>query len=78
MVTEEWLLSDVQLRNQGMSRADYETVFAAYLGATKTIWLGEGSIGDDTHGHVDDIARFAPDHVVLLSYEEDRSDDSPR
>ena len=58
LVTEEWLLSDSQVRNPGLGRADYERVFADALGVSKTIWLGEGCVGDDTHGHVDDIARF--------------------
>jgi Peptidylarginine deiminase and related enzymes len=50
LVTEEWLLSDVQTRNPGMRRADYERAFDHYLGITHTIWLGEGCVGDDTHG----------------------------
>ena len=58
LVTEEWLLSDVQVRNPGLTRSDYERVFEEWLGITRTIWLGEGCVGDDTHGHVDDIARF--------------------
>lgn len=74
LVTEEWLLSDVQVRNPGMSRADYERAFAEWLGVRETIWLGKGSVGDDTHGHVDDVARFAPGAVVLLAYEADPSD----
>ena len=74
MVTEEWLLSDVQVRNPGMTREEYEIAFAEYLGITNTIWLGEGCVGDDTHGHIDDIARFASPGVVLLAYESDRTD----
>jgi agmatine deiminase len=74
MVTEEWLLSDVQIRNPGLSRPDYEAAFAKYLGVTNTIWLGEGCVGDDTHGHIDDIARFSAPGVVLLAYEPDSSD----
>ncbi len=74
MVTEEWLLSDQQVRNPGMTRADYEAVFDAYLGCPSTIWLGDGCAGDDTHGHVDDIARFVSFDTVLLAYEEDPSD----
>ena len=58
LVTEEWLLSDVQVRNPGLTRSDYERLFAEWLGVRHTIWLGEGCVGDDTHGHVDDIARF--------------------
>jgi agmatine deiminase len=76
LVTEEWLLSDVQVRNPGYTRADYERAFAEYLGISKTIWLGEGCVGDDTHGHIDDIARFVAPGVVVLAHEEDPSDDN--
>ena len=65
LTTEECLLSRVQQRNPGMKKKDYEKIFAEYLGATNVIWLGSGIVGDDTHGHVDDITRFvAPDTVV--------------
>jgi agmatine deiminase len=65
ITTEECLLSRVQQRNPGMKRRDYEKVFAQYLGARNVIWLGSGIVGDDTHGHVDDITRFvSPDTVV--------------
>jgi agmatine deiminase len=74
LVTEEWLLTDVQVRNPDLTRADYERAFAEYLGISRTIWLGEGAVGDDTHGHVDDIARFAPGGTVLLAYEDDTAD----
>jgi agmatine deiminase len=76
LVTDEWLLSDVQVRNPGLTRADYERVFADELGITKTIWLGEGCVGDDTHGHVDDIARFVAPGVVVLAHEEDPADEN--
>jgi len=65
ITTEECLLSRVQQRNPGMKKRDYERMFAQYLGATNVIWLGSGILGDDTHGHVDDITRFvSPDTVV--------------
>jgi agmatine deiminase len=65
LVTEEWLLSDVQVRNPGMTRDDYERAFRDWLGVRQTLWLGEGCVGDDTHGHVDDVARFvAPATMV--------------
>jgi agmatine deiminase len=65
LTTEECLLSRVQQRNPGMKKKDYEKIFAEYLGATNVIWLGSGIVGDDTHGHVDDITRFVtPDTVV--------------
>ncbi len=65
LTTEECLLSSVQQRNPGVGREQLEKLFSDYLGITKVIWLGRGIVGDDTHGHVDDIARFvAPDTVV--------------
>lgn len=76
LVTEEWLLSDVQVRNPGLSREGYEQVFRDYLGIRETIWLGEGCVGDDTHGHIDDIARFVAPDVVVLAYEEDPADEN--
>jgi agmatine deiminase len=42
------------------------------------VWLGEGCVGDDTHGHVDDIARFVAPDVVVLAHEEDPADDNHR
>jgi agmatine deiminase len=67
LTTEECLLSNVQERNPGMTRVHYEKAFADYLGAPNVIWLGRGIFGDDTHGHVDDLARFvAPDTVVTM------------
>ena len=67
LTTEECLLSKVQQRNPAMSRADYEKVLAEYLGIKSVIWLGAGIVGDDTHGHVDDLTRFvAPDTVVTV------------
>lgn len=61
LVTEEWLLHpEVQVRNPGLTREGYEAVFREWMGIEKTIWLGRGCVGDDTHGHIDDIARFAP------------------
>ena len=67
LTTEECLLDPfVQVRNPGFKRGDYEDVFARELGAAHAIWLGKGIAGDDTHGHVDDLARFTgPDQIVL-------------
>jgi agmatine deiminase len=76
LTTEECLLSEVQYRNPGMGRADYEAVFAEYLGIRKVIWLGNGCAGDDTHGHVDDIARFVAPATVVAAYEPDPKDDN--
>ena len=76
LVTEEWLLSGVQDRNPGLGRAEYERLFRDELGITRTVWLGEGCVGDDTHGHVDDIARFTAPGVVLLAVESDPTDEN--
>lgn len=76
LVTEEWLLSDVQVRNPGLGRADYEALFREWLGIRKTIWLGEGCAGDDTHGHVDDIARFVARDTIVLAVEGDSADEN--
>jgi agmatine deiminase len=75
LVTEECLLSTVQQRNPGLTREGYEEVFHEYLGVRQTIWLGEGCVGDDTHGHVDDVARFVAPGVIVLAYEDDPADD---
>ena len=74
LTTEECLLSGVQQRNPGMRREDYESVFREYLGIERTIWLKNGIAGDDTHGHVDDLARFVSEDTVVIASESDRAD----
>jgi agmatine deiminase len=76
LVTEEWLLSDEQVRNSGLSRLDYEEIFATWLGIDRTIWLGQGCVGDDTHGHIDDIARFVSRDTIVLAVEKDPNDEN--
>jgi agmatine deiminase len=66
----------VQVRNPGLTREDYEKVFAEWLGIRKTIWLGEGCVGDDTHGHVDDVARFVAPDTIVLAVEDDPADEN--
>ena len=74
LTTEECLLSPVQARNPGFDRADMEAIFRDYLGVTNVLWLGNGIAGDDTHGHVDDLARFVNPTTVVTVVETDRSD----
>jgi agmatine deiminase len=74
LTTEECLLSDVQARNPGMSRTEIERAFRDYLGIRRVVWLRNGIAGDDTHGHVDDIARFISRDTVVAAWEPDRSD----
>jgi agmatine deiminase len=74
LTTEECLLSDVQQRNPGMSRRQIERHFRDFLGIENTIWLRNGIAGDDTHGHVDDLARFVSVDTVVVASETDRAD----
>lgn len=74
LTTEECLLSEVQQRNPGLSREQLEQVFSDYLGIDQVIWLNRGAAGDDTHGHVDDITRFAGPTTIVTAVEPDTSD----
>ncbi len=69
LATEECLLSDVQARNPGLDRSHMEQAFADALGISHVIWLGKGIEGDDTHGHVDDLARFVNARTVVTVIE---------
>jgi agmatine deiminase len=74
LTTEECLLSPVQARNPQLDRRQIEQAFREYLGARRVIWLRNGIAGDDTHGHVDDLARFVNGDTVVIASEPDRSD----
>ena len=74
LTTEECLLSDVQARNSGLSRPDLERAFRDHLGVEEVLWLNRGIAGDDTHGHVDDLARFSSADSVVTMVELDESD----
>jgi agmatine deiminase len=74
LTTEECLLSDVQARNPTLSRGEVERALKDYLGIREVIWLGRGIAGDDTHGHVDDLARFTSKDRVVIVAEPDKSD----
>lgn len=73
--TEEcYLHPRVQVRNPGLSRADYEAAFRRYLGVRHVFWLARGTAGDDTHGHIDDVARFVNSHTLVLERETRRGE----
>jgi len=79
ITTEECLLHpSIQVRNAGFTREDYEAVFREYLGITNTIWLGDGIVGDDTHGHIDDLCRFVNADTVVTVVEQDSKDANHR
>jgi agmatine deiminase len=63
-------------RNPALSREQIEARLRAFLGVEKILWVGEGIVGDDTDGHIDDIARFVAPSTVLAAVEEDPQDEN--
>ena len=75
LTTEECYLDPkVQVRNPGLTRADYDATFKACLGVKNVLWLRNGPVGDDTHGHIDDICRFVNPRTLVLIRETNRRD----
>lgn len=74
LTTEECLLSSAQARNPGFVREDMHRIFRDYLGVSHVLWLKNGIAGDDTHGHVDDIARFVSPNTVVAVVEQDAAE----
>jgi agmatine deiminase len=74
LTTEECLLSPVQARNPELSIGQIEAALSDYLGIDRVLWLRNGIAGDDTHGHIDDLARFTDPETVVIVSENDRSD----
>jgi agmatine deiminase len=74
LTTEACLLNPN--RNPSMTRADIEQKLMQYLGIQKVLWLGDGIAGDDTDGHVDDMARFVNENTVLIAVEDDPADEN--
>ena len=72
LTTESCLLNPN--RNPNLNRAEIETRLRDYLGAREILWLGEGIEGDDTDGHIDDLARFVSGRTILTVVEENRDD----
>ncbi len=61
-------------RNPGVSKAEIERYLKAFYGQQHVVWLGEGIEGDDTDGHIDDLARFVDARTVVIGIEEDSRD----
>ena len=74
ILTEECLLSKIQERNKNFKKEDYEKLFNKYLNIKNFIWLKKGIIGDDTHGHVDDISRFVSKNTIMTAIESNKKD----
>jgi agmatine deiminase len=74
LTTEQCLLN--KNRNPNLSRDEVEEYLREYLNVSRVLWLREGIAGDDTDGHIDDIARFADENTVVCAFEEDPSDEN--
>ena len=75
LTTEEcYLHPKIQVRNPGLTQAQYDETFGKYLGATNVFWLRKGTAGDDTHGHIDDICRFVNRKTLVLIKETNKRD----
>jgi agmatine deiminase len=74
LTTKQCLLN--RNRNPKLNVVQIEKYLHDYLGVTNPIWLSEGISGDDTDGHVDDIARFVNENTVVCMLEEDKNDEN--
>jgi agmatine deiminase len=74
ITTEQCLLN--KNRNPNLSKTEVETYLSNYFGVSNIIWLKSGVVGDDTDGHIDNLARFANPSTILCAYEEDESDEN--
>jgi agmatine deiminase len=74
LTTEECLLSPIQARNPALSREQLESRLSDYLGIDRVLWLNNGIFGDDTHGHIDDLARFTDPGFIVIVSEDDPAD----
>lgn len=76
LTTESCLLNSN--RNPSLTRDEIEHVLEDFLGVSKVLWLGEGIAGDDTDGHIDDLARFVDASTVVTVIEDDPADENYR
>lgn len=75
LTTEECLLDQkTQTRNPGLSREETERALRDWLGVSNILWLGKGIAGDDTHGHIDDLARFVNPWTIVVCEEKNPAD----
>ena len=75
LTTEEcYLHPKIQVRNPGLGKIEIEAALKGYVGANNIFWLSKGPVGDDTHGHIDDICRFVNARTLVLVRERNRRD----
>ena len=72
LTTEACLLNPN--RNPNLGRKEIETYLRDYLGVSTILWLGDGIVGDDTDGHIDDLTRFVDARTLVTVVEEDPAD----
>lgn len=63
-------------RNPDLTQQQIERYLIDYYGVENVIWLGDGIVGDDTDGHVDDLSRFVAEDTIITAVEDDRWDDN--
>ncbi len=74
LTTEQCLLNPN--RNSDLNKGQIESLLNENLGTKHVIWLGEGIVGDDTDGHIDDIARFVNPSTIVCAVESDPKDEN--
>ncbi len=74
LTTESCLLNPN--RNPDLTRPEIEDFLQTYLGVSKVLWLGDGIAGDDTDGHIDDLARFVAPETIVTVLEDDPADEN--
>lgn len=74
LTTEQCLLHPN--RNPSMSREAIESALRDAFGVRQVLWLGEGIVGDDTDGHIDDLTRFVAEDTVVTVVERNRQDEN--
>lgn len=74
LTTQQCLLNPN--RNKGLKKEQIESVLAKFLGVKKVQWLDEGLSGDDTDGHVDNIARLVGSHTIIAAVEPNRRNEN--
>src|SRR5262249_21901249 len=77
VLTTEQCLLNIN-RNPHLKREEIETYLRNYLNVSRVLWLAEGIVGDDTDGHIDDIARFVDRDTVICAFEDDPADANHR
>jgi len=74
LTTEQCLLN--KNRNPKLNRQEIESHLKEYLNVSRILWLNQGIAGDDTDGHIDDVARFVNRNTVVCAFEEDTADEN--